>query len=135
LNKTLTWKTVNIVSKGNNTTEKDTDMTKICQQSKVKVKEELQFLFSKMDYKNAQLTCKKMGGKMPLPTKEKDFNATIGEEYYSNGISTSECKKLWLPIVQVEISFSSCSVNKTFHLTFNQYIFSQLSKSKLIIKI
>ena len=77
-------------------------MTKICQQSEVEAKEKLQVLFSKLDYKNAQLLCKKMGGKMPLPSKENDVISTIGQVYYSNSTNKQqECKKLWLPIVQV----------------------------------
>jgi hypothetical protein len=101
--------------KGNNTSEKDTDVTKICQQSQLEVKEKLYFLFSKVEYKNAQLICKTMGGKMPLPTKEKDFNATIGEEFYSNSINKSHCNKLWLPIVQVTLYY-------IFHIVEGKYV-------------
>lgn len=83
--------------------EKETNITKICQQSEKTAKEKLQFILIKVEYENAQLICRKLGGKIPLPTKEKDFSATIGNEYLSDPSYKSSCKRLWLPIVQVDL--------------------------------
>ncbi len=82
--------------------EKETNITKICQQSEKTAKEKLQFILTKVEYENARLICRKLGGKIPLPTKDKDFNATIGNEYFSEPSYRSPCKRLWLPIVQVD---------------------------------
>ncbi len=58
-------------------------------------------LFTKVGYFDAQLNCKRLRGQIPLPANEKDFNDTIGKEYFSNSSNNLLCKKLWLPIVQV----------------------------------
>jgi hypothetical protein len=77
-------------------------LSNICQQTKVQEKGKLRFLYNKVSYENAKLICKKMGGQMPLPIKEKDFNATIGKYYYSDVTIKDSCRKLWLPIIQVK---------------------------------
>jgi hypothetical protein len=112
--KTLTWKYVNITRKGNNTIEKDSDKAKICQQFDLRAKEKLKFLLTKVEYENAQLICRKLGGKLPLPTKEKDFSETIGNEYLSEPLHRLSCKKLWLPIVQVNFRLVLFLNNKIF---------------------
>ncbi len=82
--------------------EEYTNITKICQQSEKTVKEKLQFILTKVEYENAEMICRKLGGKIPLPTKDKNFSATIGNEYLSDPSYKSSCKRLWLPIVQVD---------------------------------
>jgi hypothetical protein len=101
----LKWNTAVVESKGNHTKTNVTDMAKICQQAKVQEQGKLRFLMNKVSYENAKLICKKMGGQMPLPTSKKDFNATIGKNYYSDSTINQVCKKLWLPIIQVKISY------------------------------
>jgi len=86
--------------------EEDTNITKICQQSEKTAKEKLQFILTKVEYENAEMICCKLGGKIPLPTKDKDFSATIGNEYFSEPSYRSSCKRLWLPIVQVNFSIA-----------------------------
>ncbi len=103
----LKWNSTSIESKGNHTNTNQTDLSNICQQTKVQEKGKLRFLFNKVSYENAKLICKKMGGQIPLPIKEKDFNATIGKYYYSDSTINQSCRKLWLPIVQVKFQNSS----------------------------
>ncbi len=86
--------------------ENETNITKICQQSEKTAKEKLQFILTKVEYESAEMICRKLGGKIPLPTKDKDFSATIGNEYFSEPSYRSSCKRLWLPIVQVNFSIA-----------------------------
>jgi hypothetical protein len=74
----------------------------ICQESELEdSKLNVTILFAKAGYFDAQLNCQRLGGQIPLPANEKDFNDTIGNEYFSNSSNKLQCKKLWLPIVQV----------------------------------
>ena len=82
--------------------EKDTDMTKICQQLEINSKVKLRLILTKVEYENAQLICHKLGGKIPLPTKDKDFRDTIANEYFSDPTYSSSCRRFWLPIIQVD---------------------------------
>ena len=96
------WKSANFTSQGNNTKVIETNATTICQESEMEdKKEKLRILFTKSRYTDAELICHKLGGHIPLPTNEKDFKDTLGKEYDSKSFNTSQCKKLWLPIIQV----------------------------------
>ena len=85
--------------KGSNIETKEKEMGKICQKSKENTKTILNIVPYKYVYSSARTMCQMLGGTMPLPIDDNNFNETIGQYLTPNIIES--CNEIWLPIIQV----------------------------------
>ena len=90
-----------ITSQGGYIQTKTIEVDKICEQAEIQNILKMNIILNKVVYSAAKTMCQKLGGKMPLPTAQKDFNATIGNHVYASKSLSAACKELWLPIIQV----------------------------------
>jgi hypothetical protein len=96
--KLFNWTNVYVSSQSNNLSQSPIMRSEFCD-TMISNKTTVRIINFELPFKMSYSLCLELGGKMPLPTKSKDFAATFGENIMS--YFPPECKRVfWIPVVK-----------------------------------